>query len=40
MKLTCSKSKNSYTYYIQKSVRIGDKTTTKSIERLGTIDEI
>lgn len=40
MKLTCSKSKNSCTYYIQKSVRIGDKTTTKSIERLGTIDEI
>ena len=40
MKLTCSKSKNSCTYYIQKSVRIGNKTTTKSIERLGTVDEI
>lgn len=40
MKLTCSKSKNSCTYYIQKSVRIGNKTTTKPIERLGSIEEI
>lgn len=40
MKLTYSKSKNSCTYYVQKSVRIGDKTTSKTIERLGTIEEI
>lgn len=40
MKLTCSKSKNSCTYYIQKSVRIGNKTTTKPVERLGSIEEI
>lgn len=40
MKLTCSKSKNSCTYYVQKSVRIGDRTTTKPVERLGSIEEI
>lgn len=40
MKLTCSKSKNSCTYYVQKSVRIGDRTTTKMVERLGSIEEI
>lgn len=40
MKLTCSGSKNSPTYYVQKSVRIGNKTTTKTVERLGSIDEI
>lgn len=40
MKLTCSKSKNSCTYYIQKSVRIGNKTTSKPVERLGSIEEI
>lgn len=40
MKLTCSKSKNSCTYYVQKSVRIGNRTTTKSVERLGSLEEI
>lgn len=40
MKLTCSGSKNSPTYYIQKSVRIGNKTTTKTVERLGSLSEI
>lgn len=40
MKLTCSKSKNSCTYYVQKSVRIGNHTTTKPVERLGSIEEI
>lgn len=40
MKLTCSGSKNSPTYYIQKSVRVGTKTTSKTIERLGSIEEI
>ena len=40
MKLTCAGTKKSPTYYIQKSVRIGNKTTTKTVERLGSIDEI
>lgn len=40
MKLTCAGTKNSPTYYIQKSVRIGNKTTTKTVERLGSIAEI
>lgn len=40
MKLTCSRSKNACTYYVQKSVRIGNRTTTRSVERLGSIEEI
>ena len=40
MKLTCAGTKKSPTYYVQKSVRIGNKTTTKTVERLGTIEEI
>lgn len=40
MKLTCAGSKKSPTYYVQKSVRIGNKTTTKTVERLGSIEEI
>ena len=40
MKLTCAGTKKSPTYYVQKSVRIGDKTTTKTVERLGSIEEI
>lgn len=40
MKLTCAGSKNSPTYYIQKSIRIDGKVTTKTVERLGSIDEI
>jgi len=40
MKLVCSGSKNAPTYYIQKSVRINGKSTTKTIERLGSLDEI
>lgn len=40
MKLTCSKSKNACTYYVQKSVRIGNRTTTRTVERLGSIEEI
>ena len=40
MKLTCAGTKNSPTYYVQKSVRIGNKTTTKTVERLGSIEEI
>lgn len=40
MKLVCSKSKNSANYYIQKTIRIGNKTTTKTIERLGSINNL
>ena len=40
MKLTCAGTKNSPTYYVQKSIRIGNKTTTKTVERLGSIEEI
>ena len=40
MKLVCAGTKKSPTYYIQKSVRIGNRTTTKTIERLGSIEEI
>lgn len=40
MKLTCAGTKKSPTYYVQKSIRIGNKTTTKTVERLGSIDEI
>lgn len=40
MKLTCAGTKKSPTYYIQKSIRIGNKTTTKTIERLGSLEEI
>ena len=40
MKLTCAGTKKSPTYYVQKSVRIGNKTTTKTVERLGSIEQI
>ena len=40
MKLTCAGTKKSPTYYVQKSVRIGNRTTTKTVERLGSIEEI
>lgn len=40
MNLTKAGSKNCPTYYIQKSIRIGNKTSTKTIERLGSIEEI
>lgn len=40
MKLVCAGTKKSPTYYIQKSVRIGKRTTTKTIERLGSLEEI
>lgn len=40
MKLTYGKSKNKIFYYISKSFRENGKSTTKVIERLGTIDEI
>lgn len=40
MKVSISKSKNVTIYYLSKSVRIGGKTTTKTIEKIGTYDEI
>lgn len=40
MNLTKAGSKNCPTYYIQKSIRVGDKISKKTVERLGTIDEI
>lgn len=40
MKITVSKSKNSITLYLSKSVRINGKSTTKTIERLGTLEEV
>lgn len=40
MKVSISKSKNTTIYYLNKSVRIGSKTTTKTIEKIGTYDEI
>ena len=40
MNLTKAGSKNCPTYYIQKSIRIGNKTSTKTVERLGSLEEI
>lgn len=40
MNLTKAGTKNSPTYYIQKSIRIGNKISKKTVERLGSIEEI
>lgn len=40
MKVSISKSKNTTIYYLSKSIRIGNKTTTKTVEKIGTYDEI
>ena len=40
MKLGCTKSKNSVTYYVQRTVRDGKKTVTKNVERLGTVEMV
>ena len=41
MKLTVSKSKNSASFYVQKSIRKPNgSTTTVTIEKLGNIDEV
>lgn len=40
MKVSISKSKNTTIYYLSKSVRVGDKTTTKTVEKIGTYEEI
>lgn len=41
MKLTVTRSKNSATYYVQKSYRTDTgKCSTKTVERLGTLEEL
>ena len=40
MKVSVSKSKNTTIYYLSKSVRIDGKVTTKTIEKIGSYDEI
>lgn len=40
MKVCISKSKNTTIYYLSKSVRIGSRTTTKTVEKIGAYDEI
>lgn len=40
MKVSISKSKNTTIYYLSKSVRVGNRTTTKTVEKIGTYDEI
>ena len=41
MKLTISKSKNATLYYVQKSYRTDSgKSSTRTVERLGTIEEV
>lgn len=40
MKVSVSKSKNTTIYYLSKSVRINGKATTKTIEKIGSYDEI
>lgn len=40
MKVSISRSKNTTIYYLSKSVRVGNKTTTKTVEKIGTYEEI
>ena len=40
MKVSISKSKNTTIYYLSRSVRVGKKTTTKTVEKIGTHEEI
>ena len=41
MKLTVSRSKNSASFYVQKTIRKENgSTTTVTIERLGNLDEV
>ena len=40
MKVSVSKSKNTIIYYLSKSVRVDGRVTTKTIERIGSYDEI
>ena len=40
MKVSVSKSKNQTIYYLSKSVWIDGKSTTKTIEKIGSEDEL
>lgn len=40
MKLTISKSKNSVHFYASKSVIVNGKSTTKTVEKIGTLEEV
>ena len=40
MKVTISRSKNTTIYYISKSIRLNGKSTTRTVERLGTEEEV
>ena len=40
MKVTISKSKNQTIYYISKSIRLNGKSTTRTVEKLGTEEEV
>ena len=40
MKVSVSKSKNQTIYYLSKSVWANGKSTTKTIEKIGSFDEI
>ena len=40
MKVTISRSKNQTLYYISKSIRLNGRSTTRTVEKLGTEDEV
>lgn len=40
MKVTISKSKNTTIFYLSKSVRVNGKSTTKTVEKIGTYEEV
>ncbi len=40
MKVTVSKSKNTTTLYLSKSVRVNGKSTTKTVEKIGSLEEV
>lgn len=40
MRITVSKSKNATILYLTKSVRVNGKSTTKTVERLGSLEEV
>lgn len=40
MRVTVSKSKNATILYLTKSVRVNGKSTTKTVERLGSLEEV
>ena len=40
MRLSISKSKNAQSLYVIKSVNVNGKRTTKTVEKLGTYDEL